>query len=77
MERITVERGSEPLPFFAEYPYYLWGEVNYDSDGGCERPTDRAWKWLELKNRDSRERLTIECSEAGRVTIEHLGRFAP
>jgi len=70
MSRITIERGPEPLPFFAEYPYYLWGEVNYDSDGDCERPTDRAWKSLELMNRDSRERLTIECSEAGRVVIE-------
>jgi hypothetical protein len=20
-------------PFFAEVPYYLWGQVNYDSDG--------------------------------------------
>lgn len=29
MPRVVVDRGVEPLPFFAEYPYYLWGEVNY------------------------------------------------
>src|SRR5262245_29193588 len=60
MPRIVLERGRAPLPFFAEYPYYLWGEVNYDSEGNCAKPTDRAWTSLELKNRETRERLTIE-----------------
>jgi hypothetical protein len=46
-------------PFFAELPYYLWGQVNYDSDGDCESPTDRAWRYLELTNRETGERLEI------------------
>src|SRR5262249_26625195 len=57
---VRLARNTEPLPFFAEYPYYLWGEVNYDSDGDCQRPTDRAWSSLSLKNRETRERLQID-----------------
>jgi hypothetical protein len=59
----------QPPPFFAEVPYYVWGEVNYDSDGDCDRPTDRNWSWLELTNRNTRERLTITC-QADVWTVE-------
>jgi hypothetical protein len=52
-------RLAELRPFFAEVPYYLWGEVNYDSEGDCKSPTDRNWTWLELTNRKTRERLMI------------------
>jgi hypothetical protein len=48
-----------PRPFFAEVPYYLWGQVNYDSEGDCKSPTDRNWTWLELENRETRERLQV------------------
>jgi hypothetical protein len=30
-----------PRPFFAEVPYYLWGQVNNDSAGNCKSPMDR------------------------------------
>lgn len=50
---------SEARPFFAEMPYYLWGQVNYDSEGDCRSPTDRAWRWLELTNRETGESLEI------------------
>src|SRR5262249_32074136 len=49
----------ELRPYFAEVPYYLWGQVNYDSEGDCKSPTDRSWTWLELTNRDTNERLDI------------------
>jgi hypothetical protein len=52
-------RLGTPRPFFAEVPYYLWGQVNYDSEGDCKSPTDRNWTWLELTNRETRERLEI------------------
>jgi hypothetical protein len=34
--------------------------VNYDSDGDCERPRDRRWTWMDLTNRVTRKRLSIE-----------------
>jgi hypothetical protein len=49
----------KPRPFFAEVPYYLWGEVNYNSEGDCRRPTDQEWTWFELRNRENREQVTI------------------
>jgi len=58
-----------PRPFFAELPYYLWGEVNYDSEGDCERPTDRSWFWLYLENRNSEETLEMS-SDANLWKIE-------
>jgi hypothetical protein len=48
---IRVRVGNHPLPFFAEYPYFLWGEVNYDSEGDCTRPSDRSWMELDVTNR--------------------------
>lgn len=56
---MRIDRGTGPLPFFAEYPYYVWGEVNYKSEGDCKRPTDRAWTDLAFKNRDTGEQLSI------------------
>lgn len=50
---------SKQRPFFAELPYYLWGQVNYDSDGNCDRPTDREWTELLLENRMTKEILEI------------------
>lgn len=55
-----VGHGPEPRPFFAEYPYFLWGEVNYDSDGDCRRPTDREWTQLDLTRRPFGPEVRIE-----------------
>ena len=66
----SLNCGPEALPFFAEYAYYLWGEINYDSDGDCKKPTDRAWTSLVLTNRNTRERLSIEVSPRREVVIE-------
>ena len=60
---------TTPRPYFAELPYYLWGEVNHDSEGDCERPTDRSWTWLYLKNRDTAETVQIS-SEGANWEIE-------
>ena len=54
--KILIE---SPKPYFAEIPYALWGEVNYDSEGDCKRPTDQNWTEFELKNRQSRQRVFI------------------
>jgi glycolate oxidase iron-sulfur subunit len=48
-----------PRPYFAELAYYLWGEVNYDSQGDCERPTDRGWSYLILTNRETGEQIYV------------------
>lgn len=41
------------LPYFAELPYYLWGSVNYNSEGDCRSPRDRDWHWLRIQQRPS------------------------
>lgn len=46
-------------PFFAEFPYYLWGEVSYDSEGDCVVPTDRNWNCLFVRNRENRESFEV------------------
>jgi hypothetical protein len=51
-----------PRPYFAEIPYALWGQVNYDSEGDCKRPTDQEWMSLELTHRDSRQRVVVTSS---------------
>src|SRR5579862_8306570 len=51
---------DQPRPFFAEVPYYLWGQVNYDSDGDCKKPTDRQWTCLYLQHRGTREVIDIK-----------------
>jgi len=58
--KILIE---SPRPYFAEIPYALWGEVNYDSEGDCKRPTDQNWTEFELKNRQSRQRVFITGSK--------------
>ncbi len=50
-------------PFFAELPYYLWGAVNYGSEGDCKRPTDREWTSLEICNRETQDFVYIEPRE--------------
>ncbi len=57
--KLLVEPGDDPLPYFAEYPYFIWGDVDYDSEGDCERPTDRRWPWLWLMHRDTEEIIEI------------------
>ncbi len=47
-------------PFFAELPYYLWGEVNYDSDGDCQNPTDTHWNYFYLSNRENSDTVEID-----------------
>lgn len=51
---------SKPRPYFAEMPYYLWGEVNYDSDGDCSKPTDRGWTFLYLRNRETGDVVELD-----------------
>jgi hypothetical protein len=53
---------AAPRPYFAELPHALWGQVNYDSEGDCERPTDRNWSWLDLTQRDTGERVDISAT---------------
>ena len=50
---------TRPRPYFAELPYYIWGQVNYDSEGDCKGPTDRQWHWIELTHREIDEHLTV------------------
>lgn len=50
---------TQPRPYFAELPYYIWGQVNYDSEGDCKCPTDRQWHWIELTHRETDEHLTV------------------
>jgi hypothetical protein len=64
--RIQLDR---PRPFFAEIPYYLWGQVNYDSEGDCKKPTDRQWTWMYLQHRDTRE--VIEIKQEGGAWLIH------
>jgi hypothetical protein len=47
-------------PYFAELPYALWGDVNYNSEGDCRRPTDRAWTWLQLTHRETGAEVTVD-----------------
>lgn len=46
-------------PYFAELPYYLWDDPNYNSEGDCRRPTDQRWKNLSVSNRDTGEWVDI------------------
>jgi hypothetical protein len=52
---------ESPRPYFAELPHYLWGAVNYNSEGDCKYPTDTEWTCLELMHRNTREQLEITC----------------
>jgi hypothetical protein len=50
---------TQPRPYFAELPYYAWGQVNYDSEGDCKTPLDRNWTWIELTHRDTDEHVEV------------------
>jgi hypothetical protein len=50
---------STPRPYFAELPYALWGDVNYDTEGDCSRPTDRDWHYLELRQRGTDDEVFV------------------
>jgi hypothetical protein len=50
---------DSPRPYFAEVPYYLWGTVNYDSEGDCKYPSDTEWTWLQLAHRGNSEAVEI------------------
>ncbi len=56
---LRVRAGDQPQPFFAEYASFLWGEVNYDSEGDCARPTDQNWAYLYLRHRERDEDVEI------------------
>jgi hypothetical protein len=58
------------LPYFAEIPYWMWGEVNYNSEGDCKNPTSRDWNFLEVTNRVSRERIMIQKDSGSIFRIE-------
>jgi hypothetical protein len=62
-------RINEKMPYFAELPYYLWGQVNYDSEGDCKRPTDQSWTWLYLRHRNRSDYIEVAC-ENGLCTVE-------
>ena len=55
---------ENPRPYFAELPYFLWGEVNYDSDGDCSCPTARDWTCLQLTHRGTDEIVEITSTES-------------
>lgn len=60
---------QKPRPYFAELPYYLWGEVNYNSEGDCRRPTDQEWTWIAVTNRTTREEVSVT-GEPAKFAIE-------
>jgi hypothetical protein len=57
---IQIIENVETMPFFPELPYWLWGEVNYNSEGDCKKPTDINWHSIELRNRDTKASISIE-----------------
>jgi hypothetical protein len=71
---VAVQRIELPekLPYFAELPYYLWGQVNYDSDGDCRRPTDREWTWMHLEHRGTGDVVELR-QEEGECLLELEG----
>lgn len=52
-------RITQLRPYFAELPYYVWGQVNYNSEGDCKTPLDRNWTWMELTNRHTDEHVEV------------------
>lgn len=56
--------------YFAELPYYLWGQVNYNSEGDCRTPRDRQWTTLAVQRRGSDECVDIRISDKGEARIE-------
>lgn len=64
---LTIEKGDLALPFFAEYPLFVWGvdKPFFDSDGDCKKPADREWHYLDFRNRLSRIDLAIRHQRDG------------
>ena len=56
---VNVKYPINGLPYFAVLPYYVWGEVNYDSDGDCKFPLDKEWTYLSISNRSTKEYFNI------------------
>jgi hypothetical protein len=63
MGKHELEPGG-PRPYFAEIPYYIWGQVNYDSDGDCDRPRSRNWTRMDLENRETGEQISISIADS-------------
>jgi hypothetical protein len=72
---IRVEAGFRPMPYFAEYPYFVWGEVSYDSDGDCASPTHREWTRLWAQNRDTKDWIEVRSQllETGQKVVDCFG----
>jgi hypothetical protein len=72
---------DQPRPHFAEIPYYLWGQINYDSEGDCKKPTDRQWSWMYLEHRETGEVINVKRDDNGwviegdRTATSRLTRF--
>ncbi len=71
--RLTIHNTR---PYFAELPYYLWGEINYDSDGDCHQPTDQQWTFLDVTNRITHERVHIEGASSSFVVRSNADELA-
>jgi hypothetical protein len=68
---VEIYLAAPDLPFFAEYAAFCWGKVDYETQGDCERPTDRRWNWLEVSARATRDRLLVfRPPEAGKATAQ-------
>ena len=72
---------DQPRPHFAEIPYYLWGQIYYDSEGDCKKPTDRQWSWMYLEHRETGEVINVKRDDNGwviegdRTATSRLTRF--
>ena len=59
-KRITVQIGG-PRPPFDKLAKYLWGAVDYDSDGDSVDPESTNWTELTLTNRqDETQRIDVD-----------------
>ena len=56
---VKVDYPQKGLPYFAVLPYYLWGEVNYNSDGDCLNPLDRMWTYLDVYDRSNKSNYFV------------------
>lgn len=61
---------NQQLPYFAALPYYLWGEINYDSEGDCKSPIDRNWTQLHISNRENTKQYFDITVKDGQLKIE-------
>ena len=56
---LRVRIGEDGMPFFAEAPYFLWGEVNYESEGNCRRPTNRSLWWASHQHTAAKPSMSL------------------